>query len=197
MNIAKIRKILAQAFLENELSGNLASAYKFSDPDGVHNGKSGWSFGRCQFDLQNNPLAAKCLADAGFAPEEIAGLIKQEIGAVTMTALSKRLQTPEVAAIIDIYDNRQLDGVIAHTGSVLADAGLGVADDEAFVHLADYHNQFGLNYGGKCVAYMQRLGHAITAADVCDYKLSTLWGKKRPDDVARRWNNIHCLCAGV
>ena len=27
-------------------------------------------------------------------------------------------------------------------------------------------------------------------------KLTTLWGTKRPDDVARRWNNIHAICAG-
>lgn len=197
MDIPRIRKILAQAFLENELGGNLAYIYKFSDPDGVRSGKSGWSFGRCQFDLQNNPMAGQCLADAGFTPQEIAGLIKQDLGPITMTALSKRLRDPEVRDVIDIYDTRQLDGAIAHTGSVLANARLSIADDETFIHLADYHNQYSIEYGGKCVRYLQRLGRLVTSADVLDYKLTTAWGIKRPDDVARRWNNIHCLCAGV
>lgn len=191
-----IRRILALAFLENELSGNLAYAYKFSDPDGVRSGKSGWSFGRCQFDLINNPMARQCLTSAGFTLEEVVGLTKQTIGRATMAALSARLQTPEVMAVIDEYDNRQLDETIVHTRAVLTSAGLTISDPETFIHLIDYHNQFCLSYGGKCVVYLQRLGRPIAASDLLDYKLTTLWGKKRPDDVARRWNNIHCLCAG-
>ena len=191
-----IRKILAAAFLENELSGNLTYAYRFSDPDGVRSGKSGWSFGRCQFDLQNNTMAKQCLAAAGFTPAEIAGLVNQTHGGAAMTALAKRLQSPPVMAVIDEYDNRQLDETIAHTRAVLANAGLSCANEEAFVHCCDYHNQFHLSYGGKCVLWLQRLHRLVTAQDLLDYKLTTLWGQKRPDDVARRWNNIHCLCAG-
>lgn len=191
-----VRKVLAAALLENELEGNVAVAYRFSDPDGVRTGKSGWSFGRCQFDMQNNPMAQKCLLAAGFALEEVVGLIKQEIGTETMRALNARMKTPAVMAIIDEYDERQIDEAITHTVDVCTNAGLHLADEETFIHLADYHNQFYINYRGKCVAYLQRLGRPIVAADVLDYKLTTLWGKKRPDDVARRWNNIHCLSAG-
>lgn len=191
-----IRKILAQAFLENELGGYRQLAYKFSDPDGVRSGKSGWSFGLSQFDLANNPMAGECLAVAGFASEEIVGLIKQQVGDVTMAALSARLRTPQVMAIIDDYDNQQLDLVITHTRSVCAQAGLHLADEECFVHLCDYHNQFYVQYSGKCVVYLKRLGRMINSADVLAYKLTTLWGEKRPDDVARRWNNIHYICAG-
>ena len=191
-----IRKILAKALLENEISGNLAFVYKFSDADGVRTGKSGYSFGRCQFDLQNNPMARQCLTDAGFTLEEVVGLTKQELGAETMRALNARLQTPAVMAIIDDYDNRHLDETITHTHAVVTNAGLHLADQEVFIHLADYHNQFYINYRGKCVAWLQRLGRPISSADVLDYKLTTLWGQKRPDDVARRWNNIHAICAG-
>ena len=191
-----IRSTLAKALLENELEGNVAVAYKFSDPDGVRTGKSGWSFGRCQFDLSNNPMARECLSAAGFAPEEVVGLIKQEIGAETMAALNARLKTPAVMAIIDDYDERQLDEAITHTHSVVVNAGLHLANQEVFIHLADYHNQYSIEYGGKCILFLQRLRRPIVPADVLDYKLTTLWGKKRPDDVARRWNNIHAICAG-
>lgn len=191
-----IRKILAQALFENELSGNENFIYKFSDADGVRTGKSGYSFGRCQFDLSNNPAARGILDAAGFSPEEVVGLIKQEIGAETMRALNVRLQTPAVQAIIDAADNRELDAIIAHTHSVVTNAGLHLADQEVFIHLADYHNQYHINFGGKCILYLQRLRRTITSADVLDYKLTTLWGQKRPDDVARRYNNIHAICAG-
>lgn len=192
-----IQKILEQAILENELSGNPAYAYKFSDPDGVRSGKSGWSFGRCQFDLKNNTRASICLSSAGFTMAEITGLINQAYSSAEMAQLSARLRTPEAAAVIDDFDQQELVEMITHTRSVVTNAGLTLADEETFVHLADYHNQFCIEYSGKCIKYLQRLGRPIVAADVLAYKLTTLWGYKRPDDVARRWNNIHCICAGV
>lgn len=191
-----IRPLLAKALLQNELDGNLSAAYKFSDPDGVHNGKSGWSFGRSQFDLGVNPLARQCLSDAGFALEEVVGLIKQEVGPSTMRALNARLRHPPIMAIIDDYDERQITEIIDHVHQVVTNAGLALADIEVFVHLCDYHNQYSIEFNGKCVRWLQRLGRPITASDVLDYKLTTAWGVKRPDDVARRWNNIHCICAG-
>lgn len=191
-----IRKILAQALFENELSGNANFIYKFSDADGVRTGKSGYSFGRCQFDINNNPAAKRILTEIGFTPAEVAGLLQQTIPMSALVNFNARLQTPAGMAIIDDHDNRHLDETIAHTHSVAVNAGLHLADQEVFIHLADYHNQFFINYRGKCVAYLQRLGRPITSADVLDYKLTTLWGKKRPDDVARRWNNIHAICAG-
>jgi hypothetical protein len=72
-------------------------------------------------------------------------------------------------------------------------AGIVYADDEAFIHACDYHNQFNMNAHGKAIAYLAALAHPVNAQDILGYKLTTIWGKKRPDDVRRRFNNIHKL----
>lgn len=189
-----LRDLLAIALIQNELGGRLDLAYRFSDADGVRSGKSGWSFGKAQFDLANNPQAALCLVECGFTHGEIEILKKQDASAAQMAYFNGLLQTHRCAAIIDHYDQLQLDECLNHTRKVISNAGLTLADDETFVHLADYHNQFYLNYGGKCVAYLQRLGRTVTPEDVRDYKLTTIWGQKCPGDVRRRYNNIHRLC---
>ena len=68
-------ELFGQIILANELDGNERAAYRFSDPDGVKTGKSGWSFGRCQFDTKNNPISRQCLAACGFTPAEIDGIV--------------------------------------------------------------------------------------------------------------------------
>ena len=66
--------LFRRIIVENELGGNKSLAYKFSDPDGERTGKSGWSFGVCQFDLANNPVARKILRDCEFTDSEIGNL---------------------------------------------------------------------------------------------------------------------------
>lgn len=67
-------EIFSRVILANELDGSTAHAYRFSDPDGVRTGKSGWSFGICQFDINNNLQTIICLRECGFTTDEITGL---------------------------------------------------------------------------------------------------------------------------
>lgn len=189
-----LRDTLRRVLLANELGNNERVAYRFSDPDGVRTGKSGWSFGRCQFDLQNNPRAAACLREIGFTEPEILGLKQQAYGPAAMARFNARLLA--AAAEIDRLDQEEFDGIARHVLQVTANAGLHLADEETFTHLCDYHNQYSIEFGGKCVRYLQRLGRPITPEDVRAYKLTTLWGTKRPDDVERRYNNIVRIVRG-
>ena len=61
-----LNEMLYEIIVLNELDGNLNASLRFSDPDGALSGKSGWSFGPCQFDTQNNAAALACLRDCGF-----------------------------------------------------------------------------------------------------------------------------------
>lgn len=185
---------LTEIILANELSGEPDLAYRFSDPDGVRTGKSGYSFGICQFDLLNNNNAIKCLADCGFCGTEIATLIMQTADAAEMQRLTDRLQ--HASAIVDHWDRYQLSLTIRHVGMVIGNAGLHLANEETFLHLCDYHNQFNLELAGKCVRTLQSLQREISQVDVLHYKLTTVWGIKRPDDVERRFRNIKLICRG-
>jgi hypothetical protein len=186
--LEKFRRIL----VANELSGDLSLAYRFSDPDGVRTGKSGWSFGVCQFDLANNGAAAQCLRDCGFDPATILALISQKIPVRDVFELGQRLF--DHAWIVDAWDKTEMERTLAHVRTTFEEAGLAI-DERTSLHLCDYHNQFGLAPRGKCVRYMLALGRPITAEDVLRYKDTTLWGQKRPDDVKRRWRNVEKECA--
>src|SRR5574341_9170 len=105
----KFRKII----IENELGGDLNEALKFSDPDGVHSGKSGWSFGVCQFDLNNNELASICLKECGFTDSEIAALKAQTIDVHPLEAKLKA-----AAEIIARYDEHQFAGCLTRAGNI-------------------------------------------------------------------------------
>lgn len=181
--LEKFRRIL----VANELGGDLSLAYHFSDPDGVRTGKSGYSFGVCQFDLLNNSSAAQCLRDCSFPEEAIAALKSQNITATEVAALGVMLH--KWSWIVDAWDRTEMERTLAHVLSTFEVVGL-VIEESVLLHLCDYHNQFGLAPRGKCVRYMLALGRPITAEDVLDYKKSTLWGQKRPDDVERRHRNI-------
>ena len=53
----------------NEISGNTAVAYRFSRASG---GNSGYSFGRSQFDVSNNPAVSQFLRNkCDFSDEDI------------------------------------------------------------------------------------------------------------------------------
>jgi hypothetical protein len=189
MDQAALTATFRKVILANELENNLAYALKFSDPDGVRSGKSGWSFGVCQFDLQNNPTAAACLRACGFTPEEIAGLKAQSIDA---HALEPKLKAN--AAVIEKFDDIQLSGCLTRAQAILSRNGIKAADDTALLALADYANQYYLsdvNKPGYLVHYLIELARPFTAKDVLSFKLGfTPYGKSHPDDCKRRYDNL-------
>lgn len=181
-------KFLELIIIQNELGGNLALAYRFSDPDGVRTGKSGYSFGRCQFDLINNPTARQVLKDCGFHQVEIEALVEQTATPSQMQQNNARLA--KQSWVVDQWDQAEMGAIARHVRCVLATTGLKVSGERAFLHLCDYHNQFYLSPKGRCVRHMQGLGREVEGEDIRQYKLLTAWGRKRPDDVERRYRNI-------
>jgi len=181
----KFRKII----LANELGGDLNLALKFSDPDGVRSGKSGWSFGVCQFDLQNNSLAASCLRECGFTQDEIDGLIAQTMDP---RPLEDKLRT--AAATVARYDEVQLNGCIERAHYLLDRFSIRPVDDAALLAVADYDNQYGLsgvNKPGYLIGYLTGLKRSFIAHDVLDFKLNgTKYGREHPEDCTRRHNNV-------
>lgn len=180
--------LFRQALIKNELGGNLALIYRFSDADGVRTGKSGYSFGIVQFDIVNNHRAVECLKECGFTAADIARL-KAQSGPIG--DLNDKLRAHK--EMVDLFDDAQIDATISWVRGISKAAGITYADDEAFIHACDYHNQFNMAPRGKAVTHLSQLARPVTPQDIVEYKLTTTWGKKRPDDVKRRFNNIRKL----
>lgn len=170
------------AIAMNEISGNLSVAYRFSRASG---GNSGYSFGRSQFDVSNNPFVSQFLRNkCGFTAEDINNtLLRLE---KDVTELNNKLR--EHKKEIDDYDLQHIKNMIKYVGGILSD--LEVESEETFIHLVDYHNQFNLSYNGKMHKYLKTLKFA-TCENILNFKLNqTKWGKEHPQDVKRRYNNI-------
>jgi hypothetical protein len=175
----------------NEL-GN-CSSLEFSDPDGIRTGKSGWSFGACQFDTKNNPLALRCLIECGFTDAEIDGIVHQtcDVG-----PLEQKLQSN--AHIIETWDCNQLQNCIDRATTFSYQYKIPVVDSAALLSLADTVNQYG-SLGNGSASFCRKLSRPVTADDVLDMKLTwkysqTEHGKK---DTIRRYNNIIAVMADV
>jgi len=171
--------------LANELENNLNAAYRFSDPDGVLTGKSGWGYGISQFDINNNPSAILCLRDCAFTTDQIAALKAQTIR--DMAPMNAKLKA--AAEIIDAWDKKQLQECLTQPSAICSDSGIKFGD-EGLVAMADYHNQMYMSRGGKLHKHLQALKQVVTPEIIRDFKLSLPWGQKRPGDVKRRYNNI-------
>ena len=181
-----IYSLFRKIIFANELDSNTKFIYRFSDPDGIRSGKSGWSFGVCQFDTKNNDAALRCLSDCGFTPTEIKGIVNQTIEDVKQ--FSPRLAAK--ADIIAIYDEKQLAYCVDKAKNFNTKYGIKVADDAALLAEADYVNQYG-SQGEGSAAYYKKLNRPITAKDVLNFKLTqTKYGKEHPSDCKRRYNNL-------
>lgn len=175
-----LRKIL----LENELSGDESLIYRFSDADGERTGRSGWSFGISQFDVNHNPDGILCLRDCDFTTDEISGLQQQSIDIEPMNG-----KLSFCSDIIDQYDNEHFDQTLKHISNLCKRSHIFL-ESGVIYHLADYHNQFYMSRNGKMHSYLKMFKRRIKQVDILNFKLDTVWGKKRPDDVYRRYNNI-------
>ena len=183
-----LNEMFYQIILLNELGGNLAAALRFSDPDGVLSGKSGWSFGVCQFDTKNNDQALACLRELGFNRIQIDGIVSQSMPTAQVHLLESKLQAG--ADIIERYSTDQLSYCLNKALNFDSDFGIPVADSAAILAGADYCNQYG-SEGNGAKAYYLALGRPITAEDVLKFKLNvTAYGKAHPEDCRRMYNNL-------
>lgn len=184
---------MEKIILANELDNNTDFAYRFSDPDGVRTGKSGWSFGKVQYDIANNSTAALCLQECGFTSAEIMALKKQTIE--DMAPFNQRLR--DHSEIIDKWDARQIQECLSRVQEMAKLGGWTYQDDRALLMAADYHNQFYLSKGGQFFNWAKRLGAPVTDYDIYKFKMNLPWGAKRPDDVKRRYHTILKIMAGA
>lgn len=185
MSTKTLNELFRLVILANELSNNLKFALRFSDPDGVRSGKSGWSFGVCQFDTQNNGQALGCLRECGFTEAEIDGIVRQSID---VKPLAARLAAH--ADVVAKYDELQLSHCLNKALGFDERHGIPVADTSAILAGADYVNQYG-SQGQGAVAYYRALARPITAEDVLNFKLAkTKYGREHGDDCRRRYRNI-------
>ena len=178
--------IVMDCIVENEIGGNLEFAYRFSDPDGLNTGKSGYSFGRVQFDIENNWLGILCLKECQFRPKDLDRLFEQR---GPIDDLDAKLRGHQET--VDRFDALHVEESVTHCQRLIAESGIQLSGDETLVHIVDYHNQFYMSRQGKIHRWLQTFPGAITPEMILDFKLNhTAWGKKRPDDVRRRFNSV-------
>lgn len=197
MRITKLTEqakvMFAKALVANELGNQLSLIYKFSDADGVRTGKSGWSFGIVQFDINNNANALICLKECDFTTDEIAALRRQDTDVVMSAMNAKLLAYREV---VDRWDRRQIAECLTWPLNLCVELGVDFSSEETLLHVADYHNQFGMSRGGKLYSWLRAQRVAVTPEMVRDFKYTLPWGIKQKagdrahDDVWRRYANI-------
>ena len=185
-----LSKAFRKIILLNELGGDESAALEFSDPDGVRSGKSGWSFGVCQFDLSNNGMAALCLQECNFSTAEINALKNQTC--FDMASADRRLAAH--AEVVARWDERQLADCISRAQNMAALGGWTYFDDRSLLMAADYHNQLYISKGGSFFNWAKGKG-CVSDYDILKFKMGQAWGIKRPDDVKRRYHNLLKVCA--
>ena len=187
----RVKLAFSKALLANEIGGHMSLIYRFSDADGIHSGKSGYSFGISQFDINNNPAAVLALREMNFTTDEIAALKAQTADMDKMNA--KLLYHKDV---VDRWDRKQLVECLEWPLLLCHEINVLFSGEETLVHIADYHNQFYMSRGGKMYRWLKSVDDLITPEMIRDFKYTLPWGIKqqaRPrdkDDVWRRYYNI-------
>lgn len=180
-----LNELFRLVILANELDNNEKAALRFSDPDGVLSGKSGWSFGVCQFDTRNNGESLKCLADCGLTQDEIHGIVDQTID-VKPLALNLISHKDTVAK----YDEAQLSHCLDSAVNFNNAHCIPVTDTAALLAQADYVNQYG-SMGDGFAAYLKGINRPVEAHDILTFKIEhTKYGKEHPKDCQRRYDNL-------
>jgi hypothetical protein len=181
-----LNELFYLVILQNELGGDVSAALRFSDPDGA-SGRSGWSFGLCQFDSRHNDQAIRCLVDCGFTQDEIHGIVDQTID---IRPFAVRLIANK--GVIATYDEAQLSHCLNTALEFNASHGIVMVDTTALLAVADYVNQYG-SEGEGIAKYFNDIDitRPIVGADVQKFKLEcTKYGREHPRDCIRRYNNI-------
>ena len=175
INLEKIMYVISL----NEISGNENVICKFS----YAGGKSGYSFGRSQFDVTHNIKARNFLKNiCGFSDHDINKLLKldKDIG-----YLNERLKL--FRTHIDKLDKEHINQMVNYVASLKELPEF--ENEKAFVHLVDYHNQFNLSKNGLMHNFIKSK-KLLTSQDILNFKLGLKWGREQPRDVKRRYNNI-------
>ena len=175
INLEKIMYVISL----NEISGNENVICKFS----YAGGKSGYSFGRSQFDVTHNIRARNFLKNiCGFSDQDIRKLLNldKDIG-----YLNERLKL--FRKDIDKLDKDNINQMVNYVASLKELPEF--ENEKTFVHLVDYHNQFNLSKNGLMHNFIKNK-KLLTSQDIYNFKLGLKWGKKAPQDVKRRYNNI-------
>lgn len=181
-----LNELFYDVILLNELGGDPSAALRFSDPDGA-SGRSGWSFGLCQFDTRHNAEAVNCLVDCGFTQDEIHGVVDQT---VDVRPLAARLVAHK--DVVARYDEAQLSRCLNRALEFNVAHGIIMVDTTALLAVADYVNQYG-SEGDGIAAYFNAidLKRPVVGQDVQNFKLNhTKYGREHPEDCIRRYNNI-------
>jgi hypothetical protein len=177
-----LNEMLDDVILNNELSGVLAAAYRFSH---ASSGKSGWSFGRCQFDVKNNSAARALLSKLGFTTTEVLSIQDE-----TMDPRRWNARLLAGSATIDQADTAQLSYCLDQAMNFAINYGVPVQSPGGVLALADYANQYGAP-GAQSAAFYKALGHPVTPDDVLYFKLhDTEYGGKDPADCKRRYAGV-------
>lgn len=180
-----LRQMFRNIISANEVGGNLSLAYVFSDPDGVRSGKSGWSFGICQYDVSNNPNAILALREMGFTTDEIKGIKDQSIQIYNM---NRKLMDHK--DIVDKWDLKQINECLFWPLELCNEIGVDFDRAETFLHISDYHNQLNFSRGGKLYTWLQNQKVSVTPQMILEFKYTIPWGISHRDDVDRRYKII-------
>ncbi|MCF2674178.1 MAG: hypothetical protein ACLTXO_13325 [Fusobacterium varium] len=175
INLEKIMKVISL----NEISGNENVICKFS----YAGGKSGYSFGRSQFDVKHNGVARNFLRNkCGFTAGDIERLLKLDKNIKDLNEKLKKYKKE-----IDELDKKHIRDMVNYVASL---SGLPeFKNEKTFVHLVDYHNQFNLSKGGLMHNFIKNK-KILTSQDILNFKLGLKWGREQPQDVKRRYLNI-------
>ena len=175
INLEKIMYVISL----NEISGNENVICKFS----YAGGKSGYSFGRSQFDVTHNIKARNFLKNiCGFSDHDIRKLLNldKDIG-----YLNERLKL--FRRDIDRLDKEHIRNMVNYVAGL--DGLPNFENEKIFVHLVDYHNQFNLSKNGLMHRFIKNK-KILSSQDILNFKLGLKWGREQPQDVKRRYNNI-------
>lgn len=185
MNIKEIAReidpvLVMEILAKNEISGNENVICKFS----YAGGKSGYSFGRSQFDVTHNLAARKFLKEkCSFAADEIARLLNLDKNIIDLNNKLSKFRKE-----IDELDLSHVKEMIKYVGNL---ENMPKVDTvKTFIQLVDYHNQFNLSRNGKLHNWLKERNF-ITSKSILDFKLNqTKWGRENKADILRRYNNI-------
>jgi hypothetical protein len=183
-----IKLNFAKALFANELNSKFSDIYRFSD---AKTGKSGYSFGITQLDINNSSNALLALKEMNFTTDEVTGLRAKKIPLDPMNA--KLMANKDV---VDKWDRFQMSECLSWPLLLCNEIGVDLSSTETFLHIADYHNQFNFSRGGKMYLWLKTMKQPVTPEMIRDFKYTTLYGKQYPDDVLRRYQNIVNIVRG-
>ena|SRR5271157_3947641 len=172
-----------RTIIDNEIGCDATLAYVFSKAKG---GKSGRSFGICQFDINNNPSSLLCLRECEFTTDEVWEL--KNTFPLELEPFNEKLKLHH--DIVDRWDGQQIRDCITRVENNCTRGGFIPADMTAKVMMCDYNNQYNFSVGGKLYAFCQTLKRPVTAGDIYGFKKLTKWGQEDPEDVKHRYNTV-------